>query len=461
MPTRRVLAHHAEGASDAQAVLRHAPEAARRSSALGAHREAAAQFERALRYADSSDPPGLAPLYEGVAAEYALLDRWPETESALRTALRVPARAEATPLTRAGTCTLSTALWRLCRGPEPSRRPGGGQRPAVAAAWPGTSVGLRQARCRHPGLGTTGRGLDASSPGARTSASSWTSRDVVSFALNAIGLTQVENGQDGIADDQAGAEDRAGRRHQEEAAAAYGSLQDGGICLHRFEEAERYYAAGHGILRGRELARVQHRCLRGGQARHAAADRPLGRGRGDLRPRCSPSRHSRRSNQMYPLRFSAVSAAAAASRTPGTCWTRPRAHGGDGRAVWIAQVRAVRAELRCLAGQPDLAAQEAGPLGASGPRRSVAGLVARHLAGPAAPGAGIQAPLARARMRWRSPATGEPPAPGSGSAGRTTRPWSGWARPTKPDSGSPRTLGALGAQATAAPRQDADEGSSA
>src|SRR5499427_7610285 len=50
-----LLAHHAEGAGDTKAVLRYAPEAARRSSVLGAHREAAAQFERALRFADEGD----------------------------------------------------------------------------------------------------------------------------------------------------------------------------------------------------------------------------------------------------------------------------------------------------------------------------------------------------------------------------------------------------------------------
>jgi hypothetical protein len=52
-----LLAHHAEGAGDAQAVLRHAPEAARRSAALGAHREAAAQYERSLRNAQNTDKP--------------------------------------------------------------------------------------------------------------------------------------------------------------------------------------------------------------------------------------------------------------------------------------------------------------------------------------------------------------------------------------------------------------------
>ena len=46
------LAHHAEGAGDAAAVLELAPAAAERAAALGAHREAAAQYARALRFAD-------------------------------------------------------------------------------------------------------------------------------------------------------------------------------------------------------------------------------------------------------------------------------------------------------------------------------------------------------------------------------------------------------------------------
>jgi AAA ATPase domain len=49
------LAFHAEGAADGPAVLRHAPAAARRASELGSHREAAAQFERALRFVEDED----------------------------------------------------------------------------------------------------------------------------------------------------------------------------------------------------------------------------------------------------------------------------------------------------------------------------------------------------------------------------------------------------------------------
>jgi hypothetical protein len=38
--------------------------------------EAAAQFERALRFADGLDKPALAALQKAVAGEYSLLDRW-------------------------------------------------------------------------------------------------------------------------------------------------------------------------------------------------------------------------------------------------------------------------------------------------------------------------------------------------------------------------------------------------
>ena len=45
------LAHHADAAGDAEAVLRYAPVAAARAAAVGSHREAAAQYARGLRYA--------------------------------------------------------------------------------------------------------------------------------------------------------------------------------------------------------------------------------------------------------------------------------------------------------------------------------------------------------------------------------------------------------------------------
>jgi DNA-binding CsgD family transcriptional regulator/tetratricopeptide (TPR) repeat protein len=81
------MAFFAEAAGDGPAALRHASAAARRAAALASHREAAAQFERALRFTDGADPGGVAVLYDGFAYEASLLDRWQEAAEARGRAL--------------------------------------------------------------------------------------------------------------------------------------------------------------------------------------------------------------------------------------------------------------------------------------------------------------------------------------------------------------------------------------
>ena len=63
------LAHHAEEAGDADAVLRYAPAAGRAAVAASAHREAAAQYERALRHADGLPAAERAELLAATAQE--------------------------------------------------------------------------------------------------------------------------------------------------------------------------------------------------------------------------------------------------------------------------------------------------------------------------------------------------------------------------------------------------------
>jgi DNA-binding CsgD family transcriptional regulator/tetratricopeptide (TPR) repeat protein len=69
------LAHHADAAGDAAAVLTHAPLAARQAAGLGAHREAAAQYARALRFAGGLTPVPLAALLEQHSYECHLTGR--------------------------------------------------------------------------------------------------------------------------------------------------------------------------------------------------------------------------------------------------------------------------------------------------------------------------------------------------------------------------------------------------
>ena len=69
------LAHHAEAAQDSQAQLRYARMAAERAAAVGAHREAAAQFERALRASEALPAEQRAGLLEQLAQEYLVVNR--------------------------------------------------------------------------------------------------------------------------------------------------------------------------------------------------------------------------------------------------------------------------------------------------------------------------------------------------------------------------------------------------
>lgn len=63
------LAYHADLAEDPAAVLRHAPAAAQQAARLGAHREAAAQYERALPHIAALEPARQGELLEEYAAE--------------------------------------------------------------------------------------------------------------------------------------------------------------------------------------------------------------------------------------------------------------------------------------------------------------------------------------------------------------------------------------------------------
>jgi DNA-binding CsgD family transcriptional regulator/tetratricopeptide (TPR) repeat protein len=81
------LAHHAEGAGDAGAVMRFAPAAAVRAASLGAHREAAAHYARALRFTDALPVEERAELLEAHAHECYLTDQYDEAIESLRRAL--------------------------------------------------------------------------------------------------------------------------------------------------------------------------------------------------------------------------------------------------------------------------------------------------------------------------------------------------------------------------------------
>jgi DNA-binding CsgD family transcriptional regulator/tetratricopeptide (TPR) repeat protein len=81
------LAHHADAAGDAEAVLKWAPRAAERAAGSGSHRESAAQYERALRFAGRQPPERRAELLQRCADQCFMTDRFAPAIKAQQEAL--------------------------------------------------------------------------------------------------------------------------------------------------------------------------------------------------------------------------------------------------------------------------------------------------------------------------------------------------------------------------------------
>jgi DNA-binding CsgD family transcriptional regulator len=115
------LAHHAEAAGDAEAVLRFAPAAAAHAGAVGAHREAAAQYARVLRFGDGLSHIERAELLEQRSRECYLTDDIDDAINAAREALELR-RTMGHRLEEGGLlCWLSEILWCPGRTGESNR----------------------------------------------------------------------------------------------------------------------------------------------------------------------------------------------------------------------------------------------------------------------------------------------------------------------------------------------------
>ncbi len=259
------LAHHAEAAGDRPAVLRHAPQAARDSAALGSHREAVAQYQRALRFAEGLDGPALAPLYEGLARECSLLDRWDESEAALRVALDLRRAMRDERSVGEDLRHLAHALWRLCRGDEAARAAEDAVRvleplpPGRELAWANAYLGA---------LGMELGDAEASIAFAEKAlglGERLGQDDVVSDALNTIGCVLSDRGEEGLDYLERALKVALQAEMEESAGRAYCNLQSVSTAVHRFDESERYFVEGMAYCEERELG-VYSTCLTGGRA---------------------------------------------------------------------------------------------------------------------------------------------------------------------------------------------------
>jgi tetratricopeptide (TPR) repeat protein len=105
------LAHHAEAAGDAGAVVRFAPAAAAHAASLGAHREAAAQYARAIGFAEITSPAARAELLGHRSYECFLTGQFHESIEARKQALECHRRLGDRPEEGDSLRWLSRILW--------------------------------------------------------------------------------------------------------------------------------------------------------------------------------------------------------------------------------------------------------------------------------------------------------------------------------------------------------------
>ena len=258
------LAFHAEGAGDGPAVLKYALAAARRAAALASHQEAAAQYRRAVRFADGAEATAAAALYDALATEFALIDRWEEAADANSRALELW-RELGDGLRQGATMNrLCTVLWRLCRGDD-----------ARAAAESALEI-LRplgptgELAAAYSGLAgqvmTSGKSAE-SIPLARQAlklAESTGARQVLSDAFNTLGCALAATGGDwegplGQAKAIAVAENLP-----EQAGRAFVNIYTSYCDVRRFDGAEGAYAEGIRYTDEHDIG-TYATCLRGGR----------------------------------------------------------------------------------------------------------------------------------------------------------------------------------------------------
>ncbi|HEY7295692.1 MAG TPA: AAA family ATPase, partial [Dehalococcoidia bacterium] len=239
------LAHHAEGAGDAEAVLAYAPLAAQQAASLKAHREAVAQYQRTLRYADRLVPAARAELLEALAYQYYLTDRHSEAVAAWQEALALRRslgdRMQEGDILRC----LSRSLWYLGQHVEADASVTEALR-VLESLPPGVELGWAYSELARLRM-TAQQNAEAISWGERAIAIGERLGDtaMLSHALNNVGCARLQNGDErGWAQLERSLDLALADNHEEHAGRAYANLAEGALSQLQLDRAQRYFDAG-------------------------------------------------------------------------------------------------------------------------------------------------------------------------------------------------------------------------
>jgi len=383
------MAFHADAAGDRAAVLHYAPRAARHAAELASHREAAAQFERALRFASDADPAVVAGLYDGLAYQLMLVGRLQGAVEAGEQALALW-RQGGDRVREGGTLRdLSYSLERLGRGPEAVTaaeaavtvlEPIG---PTVELAW--AYANLARSRVLHSEYQAA---IDLAVR-AQALAGPLGALDVLSDALNTQGCSVAHMGGEWIGYLRRALDVALSAGLDDQAARAFKNIYGTYFDQRRWAEAERYFTEGvaycseHDLdtaaafLRGERVVALEQTgrwdeaVALGTELLASASVSPLYR----VGPLHALGMIRARRGEPDPWEYLDEAAAVA---------------DGSGEQQWIIPVRLARAEVYRLQGDPGLAAHEAeladdAAVGADGWQRGVVAVWLRRTGSPRSP----------------------------------------------------------------------------
>jgi DNA-binding NarL/FixJ family response regulator len=258
------LAHHAEGALDGAAALRHATRAGDRSAELESRREAVEQYRRALRFVPAEQPLVRADLLDKLGIQLSTLDQFAPAAEALEESVALWSAGGV--LLREGDALrrLSVAYYRLCRGPE--ERTAAEQ--ALAVLEPlGPSRELAWALSRMAGefMDSDQRVCLDYATRARTMAEALKLPDVASDALNTMACVEYDIGERWYAWIREALDLALEHGLHEQAGRGFANLQAMLVDAMRYPEAEHWYREGMAYCDEHDN-HTSGLCLAGGQA---------------------------------------------------------------------------------------------------------------------------------------------------------------------------------------------------
>jgi DNA-binding CsgD family transcriptional regulator/tetratricopeptide (TPR) repeat protein len=238
------LAFHAEAAADGAAVLRYASAAAWRAAGLASHREAVAQFERALRFVADADTSSVAALYDGLADEMALVDRWQEAAEACERALALW-REVGDRLREGDTLRrLSLVIWSLFRADEAITTIEAAMA-VLESLRPSVELARAYATCATLQMLSLGSDTAAGlAERAQEIAERLGTRDVLSDALNTRAVCAAFRGGAWTALMSRALEIALSENLYEQAGRAYNNFCALHVSQWQFADAERYFTEG-------------------------------------------------------------------------------------------------------------------------------------------------------------------------------------------------------------------------